>query len=183
MPYCVNCGNKYTGVRNYCEKCGHMVGAEPNMTPLAAQGELLATAVERGTNRAYENRRKRGEIKREHNEALEWYLGSIGLVATFHGLTSTVPSIAKLLDIFGWYVFGLMALGALFKVAYDVRFYGKSLSTSLLYTLLLGAATYAVTYGVVWYISETIMHSGGSLFTFNFPTPVPKVILTPTRLR
>jgi hypothetical protein len=184
MPYCVNCGNKYTGVRNYCEKCGHMVGAQPSMTPLATQSELLATAVERGTTRSHERRRRRREIVSGSNESLEIYLGCVAVVAFLHGLSLVMgPGMANLLNgPLGLVMFAGLLAGAALKVAYDMRL-GVSLARSILFTAFAGLLTYGLIYGLFWYLTGTIMHSGGSLFTFNFPTPVPKALPTPTRLR
>lgn len=174
MPYCEDCGSKYTGSRNYCRGCGTQLasaGAASNLNT-GNLSEHIATGMEQ----AHWRIRRRRQEWAASNESLEMYIGFVGVVALLHGLSymAGTPVMSLLNGGLGIMLLVGILVGAVFKVAFDVR-YGYTLARSLVEVVLIGALTYAVVFGVFWYLSENYLRSGKPLFDFS------KMLPTPTR--
>jgi hypothetical protein len=61
-----------------------------------------------------------------------------------------------------------------FKIIFDIKA-GSTLTKSLLETLAWSAVTYALMFGLFWYLSTQVFKPGTPIFTFPLPaTPTPK---------
>ena len=179
MQYCSNCGTGYASVKNYCEKCGTRLRLPAGSGSQTGHDERIASSVEVALERT-SNRRQRDRINASgSNDGMSLFLGCIGIVAMFQGLSRFMPGMADLVS-GEWSLFLILGVvaGILFKLLFDLRL-GYSLSRSLLHTVAAGVAMYAVMYGMFWYLDVNVVHSGKPLFELVRRTPVPTVTHVP----
>ena len=171
MSYCENCGQQYSGSKNYCRRCGQALVAHGQLLPTATD---TAQAVEIGFLRAHNQIAYKRRAASGSNDSLELYLKCIAVIAFFHGVSFIVgPSFGKLLDgDLSWMLAAFIVLATLCKTLFDLR-YGDSLARSLLGTFVAGVLIYGLIVGGMWYLS-TYLHSlsGKPLLVLpSLPTP------------
>lgn len=163
MLYCENCGKHLKSPRNYCRSCGQPL--DPAHYAGYVEVANLSEAVATGVETAHRRIRRRDSTIEASNDSLELYLKFVMIIALFHGLAYMMggPTMKILNGNLGLVLYGGIAVGALFKMLFDVRL-GYSLGRSLLEVVLIGVVAYGLVFGVFWWLTETYIHGGKPLF-------------------
>ncbi len=196
MPYCVQCGGRYVGFEQFCNKCGQRFGkmrfqTDPQME-FAAGGYtepaisktkvVIVDALREARTEEREERRKSRNYKRamrDLDESLETYLKCIGVLGMFHGMSLIGANFLPMLNgPVGFLLVSVAILSGLLKVIIDVK-HGHQMIRSLFVVTTLGLLVYGLEYGLFWYIKNELMAHPGNLFTFKLPatTPTPRVLI------